>query len=81
MLEDYQINDHLRYEGHYLKVADGEAQIGGVMGAALLCALLVDTEEGNRRGIAIRSEIEKRAWIATYEREVLREEWGLLSKE
>ena len=81
MLEDYPINDNLRYESHYLKVADSDVQIGGVLGAALLCALLVDTEEGNRRGIAIISEAEKRAWIATYEREVLRDEWGLLNKE
>lgn len=81
MLEDYQISDNLHYENHYLIVADGDVQIGGVLGGALLCALLVDTEEGRRRGIAIYSEAEKRAWIATYEREVLRDEWGLLSKE
>lgn len=81
MLEDHLINENLRYEGHYLKVADTDVQIGGVLGAALLCALLVDTEEGNRRGIAIDSEAEKQAWIAKYEREVRREEWGLLSKE
>ena len=51
MLEDYQINEHLRYENHYLKVVDRDLQMGGVLGAALLCALLVDTEEGNRRGL------------------------------
>lgn len=81
MLEDYLINENLRYEGHYLKVVDNDVQIGGVLGAALVCALLVDTEEGIRRGIAINSEPEKRAWMAKYEREVLRDEWGLLSKE
>ena len=81
MLEDHLINENLRYEGHYLKVADTDVQIGGALGAALLCALLVDTEEGNRRGIAIDSEAEKQAWIAKYEREVLRDEWGLLGKE
>ena len=31
MLEDYQINDNLRYEGHYLKVVDRDVQIGGVL--------------------------------------------------
>lgn len=81
MLEDYSINEKLRYEGHYLKVADTDVQIGGALGAALLCALIVDTDEGNRRGIAIDSDAERRAWIAKYEREVRREEWGLLSKE
>ena len=81
MLEDYQINEKLHYENHYLKVVDTDVQIGGVLGAALLCALLVGTEEGKRRGIAIESAADKRAWIDDYEREVLREEWGLLGKE
>ena len=81
MLEDCQINERLRYEGHWLKVTDSDVQIGGVLGAALVSALLVGTEEGERRGIAITSEAEKRAWIETYEREVLRDEWGLLGKE
>ena len=81
MLEDYQINDKLRYEGHYLKVVDSDVQIGGVLGAALVCAMLVDTDEGARRGIPMDSESERKAWIKRYEREVLRDEWGLLRKE
>ena len=81
MLEDYQINDKLRYEGHYLKVVDSDVPIGGVLGAALVCAMLVDTDEGARRGIPMDSESERKAWIKRYEREVLRDEWGLLRKE
>ena len=81
MLEDYIINDQIRYENHYLKVAQTDVQIGGVTGAALLSALIVDTEEGTRRGIAIDSDAEQMAWIAKYEREVRREEWGLLGAE
>ena len=81
MLEDYQINDNLLYEGHYLKVVDSDVQIGGVLGAALVCAMLVDTDEGARRGIPMDSESERKAWIKRYEREVLRDEWGLLRKE
>lgn len=81
MLEDYQINDNLHYENHYLKVVDTDVQIGGVLGAALLCAMLVDTEEGKRREIAIDSEMEKGVWIVKYEREVRCDEWGLLNKE
>ena len=81
MLEDYIINDQIRYENHYLKVAQTDVQIGGVAGAALLSALIVDTEEGTRRGIAIDSDAEQMAWIAKYEREVRREEWGLLGAE
>ena len=81
MLEDYIIDDRIRYENHYLKVAQTEIEIGGVAGAALLSALIVDTEEGTRRGIAIDSDAERMAWIAKYEREVRREEWGLLGAE
>lgn len=82
MLEDYILNDRLRYADHYLHVAgDDDMQIGGVLGAALLCAMLVDTEEGIRRMIAIDTDAERRAWIIRYEREVRRDEWGLLGAE
>lgn len=81
MLEDYKIDDRLRYEGHYLKVSDSDVQIGGVAGAALLSALIVDTDEGARRGIAIDSETEQSAWITKYEQEVRRDEWGLIKME
>ena len=75
MLEDYILNDRLSYADHYLHVTgDDELQIGGVLGAAILCAMLVDTEEGNRRMIAIDTEAEQRAWITRYEREVRRNE-------
>lgn len=81
MLEDYIIDDRIRYENHYLKVAQTDIEIGGVTGAALLSALIVDTEEGVRRGIAIDSNAEQMAWIAKYEREVRRDEWGLIGTE
>ncbi len=81
MLEDYIINEQIRYENHYLKVAQTDIEIGGVSGAALLSALLVDTEEGTRRGIAIDSDAERMAWIKKYEREVRRDEWGLIGTE
>ena len=81
MLEDYIINEQIRYENHYLKVAQTDIEIGGVAGAALLSALIVDTKEGVRRGIAIDSDAERMAWIAKYEREVRRDEWGILEAE
>ena len=43
--------------------------------------MLVDTEEGDRRAIAIDSDEDKAEWIKRYEREVRREEWGLLPVE
>ena len=36
MLEDYIIDDRLRYENHYLKVAQTEIEIGGVAGVRTL---------------------------------------------
>lgn len=84
MLEDIVFSDQLRYEQHafiYDAPSGDGFRLEGVMGAALLCARLVDTEEGNRRGIAIDSDAERDAWIERYEREVRRDEWGLLMTE
>ena len=82
MLEDIILSDSLRYEGHALIYgADDPIRIEGAFGAALLCALLVDTEEGNLRAIAIDSDEDKTQWIKRYEREVRREGWGLIEVE
>lgn len=82
MLEDYTINNQVSYVNHHLHVTgDDTIDIGGVLGAAILCALLADTDEGNRRGIAIETDTDQRAWIMRYEREVRREEWGLITTE
>ncbi|MBQ7996072.1 MAG: hypothetical protein IJ249_00200 [Paludibacteraceae bacterium] len=81
MLEDYRFSEDMEYANHRLMVRSKDIGIGGVLGAALVSALLVDTEEGNRRGIAIDSDAEQMAWIRKYEREVRRDEWGLLSVE
>jgi hypothetical protein len=84
MLEDIILSDSIRYEAHTLITDMPSAEpirIKGAFGAALLCALLVDTEEGNRRAIAIDLDEDKAEWIKRYEREVRREEWGLLPVE
>ena len=81
MLEDYRFSEDMSYASHRLVVASKDIEIGGVLGAALVSALLVDTEEGNRRGITIDSEAEQMAWIKRYEREVRREEWSMLPVE
>ena len=81
MLEDYRFSEDMAYTSHRLIIRGKDIEIGGVLGAALVSALLVDTDEGNRRGIAIDSEAEQIAWIKKYEREVRREEWGLLTVE
>lgn len=81
LLEDYRFSEEMEYANHRLMVRSKDIEIGGVLGAALLSALLVDTEEGNRRSIAIDSDAEQRQWIARYEREVRREGWGMLPVE
>ena len=84
MLEDIVLSDSVHYEQHALiadVASDEPIRIEGVFGAALLCALLVDTEEGNRRAIAVDSEQDKAEWIQRYEREVRRDGWGLIEVE
>lgn len=82
MLEDIILSDSLRYEQHTLIYgSDDPIRIEGAFGATLLCALLVDTEEGNRRTIAIDTDEDKNEWIKRYEREVRRDGWGLIEKE
>ena len=82
MLEDIVLSDSLHYERHTLIYGtDDPIRIEGALGAALLCALLVDTEEGDRRAIAIDSDEDKQQWIKRYEREVRRNEWGLIEVE
>ena len=84
MLEDIVFSDQLRYEQHafiYDAPSGTAFRLEGVLGAALLCAKLVDTEEGNQRGIAIDTDAERDAWIARYEREVRRDDLGMLITE
>lgn len=85
MLDDHIFSPSLRYEQHALIAqmpsCDDPIRIEGVLGAALLCALLVDTDEGAKRNINIDSENEQNAWIKQYEREVRRNDWGLLDTE
>ena len=48
MLEDYRFSEDMAYTSHRLMVRSKDIEIGGVLGAALVSALLVDTDEGNR---------------------------------
>lgn len=71
--------------------AEPEVTQGGIAGeepivmqgimAAIVSALLVDTDEGERRGIAIDTDEQQQQWIQSYEREVRRDDWGLLTTE
>lgn len=83
MLEDIVFSEQLRYEQHafILEAGNDTIRLEGVFGAALLCARLVDTDEGNQRAIAIDTDAEQDAWIMRYEREVRRDDWGMLVTE
>lgn len=84
LLDDYIFDDTLRYEGHKLifRDADGmEIVLGGMMGAAVLSALLDNTDEGDARGIAIDSEAQRVEFFNRYEREVRRDSGGLFTTE
>ena len=75
----------MRYESHslYISRPDGEDEFvfGGFLGAALAAVFLVDTPEGDARGIRLYTDDEKEAFFALYDREVLRDDWGYLSAE
>lgn len=85
MLEDIVLTERVRYEQHMLVYTPENGsepiRISGVMGAAILCTMLVDTDEGNRREIAIDTDAEQDAWMLRYEREVRRHAWGMLDRE
>ena len=83
MLEDYIFSDSLRYEQHTLikQTQDEPICIKGVLGAALASAMIVDTDEGNRRNIMLDTDEDLSAWMDRYEREVRRDGWGLLQEE
>ena len=85
LLSDYIFSPSMRYEAHrlYISGTDGEDEFvfGGFLGAALAAVFLVDTPEGNARGIHLYTDDEKEEFFALYDREVLRDDWGYLSAE
>ena len=84
LLDDYIIDARMRYEGHrliYTPENDEPVVLGGFLAAAMLAALLIDTPEGDARGIALDTDEQQEQFFANYEREVLRDDWGYLSAE
>ena len=79
VLDNYIISPSTRYESHrliYAPQGEDPIELGGV-----LCAFIIDTDEGDRRELALDSDEQREAWFQTYEREVRREDWGYLSAE
>lgn len=85
LLSDHIFSPAMRYEAHRLHVtrADDEDEFvfGGFLGAALAAVFLLDTDEGNTRGICLYTDAEKEEFFARYDREVLRDDCGYLSAE
>lgn len=84
LLDDYIFDDQLRYEAHtliYRPFDANEIQLTGIMGAAVLCALLADTDEGDERAIMLDDEEQRNSFFIRYEREVRRDNGGLFSTE
>ena len=84
LLSDYTLSAQLRYESHRLIYAPDNAEpleFGGFLAAAILAALLVDTDEGDARGIAVDNEEQRADFFLRYDREVRRDDLGYLSAE
>lgn len=84
VLENYIISPSTRYESHrliYAPQGEDPIEMGGILAAALFCAFIIDTDEGDRRELALDSDEQREAWFQAYEREVRREDWGYLSAE
>lgn len=84
LFSDYTFSDRLHYESHllvYTPENEDPLMLGGMLGAALFAALLVNTDEGDKRGIALETDEERKAFFAQYEHELIREDGGLLSVE
>ena len=84
LLDNYTIDAHTRYESHrliYTPENEEPIVLGGILGAAILAALLVDTDEGDARNIALDTDAERAEFFARYEKEVRRDNGGLFLTE
>lgn len=84
LLADHIFSDVLRYENHQLIYAPSNeepVEMGGILAASLLAVLLIDTDEGEARGIALDTDDQRKDFFARYDREVLRDDLGYLSAE
>ena len=87
LLDNYIFDDRMRYESHRLVYTYSEmeepVQIGGFLGAALLCVWLINSDEGERREIPLDIESEQKQddIFTRYEQEVIADDWGHLYAE
>ena len=84
LLDNYIISSRTRYEAHTLIYTPENCEpieLRGILAAAIFAALIVDTDEGDARGIALDTDEQRADFFARYEKEVLRDDWGYLSAE
>lgn len=84
LFSDYIIASDLRYEAHsliYTQPDEPAIQFRGILAAAILGALIVDTDEGDARGVALDTPDQRNTFFQAYERETRRDNGGLLTTE
>ena len=84
LLEDYIFSDTLRYEGHkliYTPENGAPIVLGGILGVALLCVRLLNTDEQKERGFALSEELHYDPFFVQYDSEVIADDWGYLDAE
>ena len=84
LLSDYTFSPTLRYEKHQLIYTSQQGEsivLQGILGAAVLCGLLLGTEDGEARGITFDTLNQQSDLFIRYEQETIREGWGLLGIE
>ena len=84
LLDNYIISSRTRYEAHTLIYTPENCEpieLRGILAASVFAALIVDTDEGDARHIALDTDAERADFFARYEKEVLRDDWGYLSAE
>lgn len=84
LLDNYIMDARTRYEAHtliYTPDHSATIELRGFLAAAIFAALIVDTDEGDARGIVLDNPEHWEDFFERYEKEVLRDDWGYLSAE
>ena len=84
LLDNYIFSDTLRYEGHRLIYTPESGEpivLGGILGAALLCVRLLNTDEQKERGFLLSEALRYEQFFEQYESEVIADDWGYIEAE
>lgn len=84
LFDNHIFSDRLRYEAHrltYLSDSDTQVELSGILAAAVLYALLVNTDEGDARGVTISTQDYRDRFFTRYEDELIGDNGGLFTTE